>query len=51
MLGTTAGEEAYRNLWRNYFDSMAIKERTNPRCQRNLMPARYWKNLPEMQLR
>ncbi|MDR1043267.1 MAG: TIGR03915 family putative DNA repair protein [Clostridiales Family XIII bacterium] len=51
MLGDTAREEAYRSLWRNYFDTIAIKERTNPRCQRNLMPARYWENLPEMQLR
>jgi probable DNA metabolism protein len=50
-LGNTASEKAYRELWRNYFDTIAIKERTNPRCQRNLMPARYWENLPEMQLR
>jgi probable DNA metabolism protein len=50
-LVNTAREEAYRSLWRNYFDTMAIEERKNPRCQRNLMPARYWENLPEMQPR
>jgi probable DNA metabolism protein len=51
LFGNTAREDAYRGLWREYFDTMAIKERTNPRCQRNLMPARYWRHMPEMQLR
>jgi probable DNA metabolism protein len=51
LLSRTTGEEAYRTLWRGYFEAMAIKERTNPRCQRNLMPARYWRDLPEMQVR
>ncbi|MDR1496051.1 MAG: TIGR03915 family putative DNA repair protein [Clostridiales Family XIII bacterium] len=51
LLTNTASEEAYRNMWRGYFDTLAIRERTNPRCQRNLMPARYWRYLPEMQLR
>jgi probable DNA metabolism protein len=51
LFGNTAGEEAYRTMWRKYFDAIAIKERTNPRCQRNFMPARYWENLTEMQIR
>ncbi|MEG0156882.1 MAG: TIGR03915 family putative DNA repair protein [Anaerovoracaceae bacterium] len=42
-------EELYRTLWKNYFDTIAIKERTNPRCQKNFMPIRYWKHLTEMQ--
>jgi probable DNA metabolism protein len=50
LLRATQDEEAYRDLWRGYFDILAIKERTNPRCQRNLMPARYWENLTEMQV-
>ena len=41
-------EEEYRTLWRQYFDIMAIKERTNPKCQKNFMPTRYWKHLPEI---
>jgi probable DNA metabolism protein len=41
-------EDEVRKLWRGYFDAMAIRERTNPRCQRNLMPVRYWKHLTEM---
>lgn len=42
-------EIAYRRLWQEYFAGIAIKERTNPRCQKNFMPVRYWKNLTEMQ--
>jgi probable DNA metabolism protein len=41
-------EVMYATLWRKYFGTMAIRERTNPVCQRNLMPARYWKHLTEM---
>jgi probable DNA metabolism protein len=41
-------EKLYQKLWKTYFDNIAIKERTNPRCQRNFMPARYWKNLTEI---
>lgn len=41
-------ELSYQHLWQTYFDHITIKERTNPRCQRNFMPARYWKHLTEM---
>lgn len=44
----SADEEEYRRLWKTYFDNVAIKERKNPRCQKNFMPIRYWKNLTEM---
>ena len=44
-----ASEEEYRKLWRRYFEIMAIKERINPKCQKNFMPVRYWKNLTEIQ--
>jgi len=37
----------FQKLWKKYFDTIAIKERTNPRCQKNFMPVRYWKNLTE----
>jgi len=43
-------ENAYRRLWKNYFDNIAIKERTNPRCQKNFMPLRYWKHLTEVNM-
>ena len=41
-------ETDYQNLWRTYFDHIAIKERINPRCQKNNMPLRYWKHLTEV---
>ena len=41
-------ERSYQSLWRTYFDHIAIKERTNPRCQKNHMPVRYWKHLTEV---
>ena len=37
-----------RRQWRTYFESIAIKERTNKKCQRNFMPVRYWENLTEI---
>lgn len=47
----TAEEAQYRALWKRYFDTIAIKERVNPRCQKNFMPVRYWNNLTEMKSR
>ena len=47
-LHRTQTEKDYKALWRTYFDHIAIKERTNPRCQKNFMPVRYWKHLTEM---
>lgn len=44
----SAEEKEYRRLWKNYFDNISIKERTNPRCQKKFMPVRYWKNLTEV---
>ena len=48
MLGEAGCQEReIRDLWRLYFQTIAIRERTNPRCQKNFMPSRYWKNLTE----
>lgn len=41
-------EQDYRHLWKHYFENISIKERINPRCQKNFMPVRYWKHLTEM---
>ena len=46
----TDDEGDYQKLWKKYFDTIAIRERMNPKCQKNLMPVRYWKNLPEMRV-
>lgn len=48
LLSYTSSEMEYQKLWKMYFDTIAIKERINPRCQKNFMPVRYWKNLPEI---
>jgi probable DNA metabolism protein len=45
---TDANEAVYANLWRRYFASIAIRERTNRKLQRQLMPSRYWSYLTEM---
>lgn len=49
MSQLTGAEKHWQSLWQEYFDTIAIKERTNPRCQKNFMPVRYWKNLTEFQ--
>ncbi len=46
--GFETGEKRYQDLWRTYFENIAIKERINPRCQKRCMPVRYWKNLTEI---
>ena len=44
-----ADEKYFQQLWKNYFKSISIKERTNPRLHRQLLPKRFWKFLPEKQ--
>jgi probable DNA metabolism protein len=45
------GEEFYQKLWRSYFTHINIKERKNLRLQRQHMPRRFWKYLPETSMR
>lgn len=40
-------EILYQQLWRQYFEVIAIPERTNPDLQRKCMPRRYWAYLIE----
>lgn len=40
-------EAMFQELWQGYFKHIAIKERLNPKCQRNFMPKKYWKFLVE----
>jgi probable DNA metabolism protein len=44
---TDGDEQAFRELWRLFYDTIAIKERYNPRCRMSHMPKRYWKNMTE----
>lgn len=38
----------YENLWKQYFKSVNIEERKNPRLQKRMMPTRYWNNIVEV---
>lgn len=37
-------------LWQDYYKSIAIKERENPKLMKQCLPVRYWKHLPERQV-
>jgi len=40
-------ELAFQQLWKDYFKSISIKERLNPKLHRQNMPKRFWKFLTE----
>ena len=40
-------EIKYQELWKLFFNTIAIRERSNPRCQMQFMPKKYWKDLIE----
>lgn len=40
-------EKLFQDLWKTFFNTIAIKERTNPRLQMQYMPKKYWKDLVE----
>ncbi len=42
-------EVAYRRLWRRFYDTIAIRERENPRLRMTHMPKRYWAHMTELQ--
>ena len=44
-----AQEASYRLLWKRFYDTIAIKERENPRCRMTNMPKRYWNTMTEFQ--
>jgi probable DNA metabolism protein len=46
---TAEDEKLFQQLWKSYFKSISIKERTNPRLHRQYLPKRFWKYLPEKQ--
>lgn len=41
-------EYFYQRLWKEYFKTIAIESRLNPRLQRQFLPQRYWKYLVEV---
>ena len=40
-------EKLYQKMWKEYTCSLTIKERLNPKLQRQHMPRRFWKYMPE----
>jgi len=42
-------EAGYRLLWKRFYDTVAIRERSNPKCRRTQMPMRYWNTMTEFQ--
>jgi len=42
-------EILFQQLWKQYFKSIAVRERINPKLQRQFMPVRFWKYLTEKQ--
>jgi len=47
-LGPDRSDEDAQALWRGYFQAIENPARRNPGLQKRLMPARYWKHLPEL---
>jgi probable DNA metabolism protein len=47
---THPDEDKYQEMWKAYFKQIAIRERTNLKCQQNFMPKRFWKYLTEKKL-
>ena len=41
-------EERYQLLWKQFYDTVAIEGRDNPRCRMTHMPKRYWENMLEV---
>lgn len=41
-------ELKYQELWKAFFNTIAIKERTNKKLQMQFMPKKYWKDLTEI---
>lgn len=40
-------DDPFVELWKGFFENIGIKERKNPRCQRNMLPLWYRKHMPE----
>ena len=45
---TSVRETSVQHLWKRFYQSIAIRERINPRLQQQLMPKKYWKHMLEM---
>ena len=48
-LDLSSDEIFFEKLWKEFFNTIAIKARKNLKCQMNFMPKKYWKNIIEME--
>lgn len=48
-LELSSEEEQFEDLWKNFFETIGIKERKNLKVQRNFMPKKYWNYILEME--
>lgn len=46
-LSVSSNELIYQEMWRTYFDNIAIEARKNPKLHRQMMPKKYWNFLTE----
>ena len=42
-------ESFYRKLWKEYYNTIAVEGRYNPKCRMGHMPKRYWADMTEFQ--
>lgn len=49
FISNYCSEDKFEELWQNFYDSVNIKERENPKLRNRYMPKRYHKNLTEIQ--
>lgn len=47
----TDDEKLFQTMWYRYCNALTIKERINPKLQRQNMPRRFWQHLPEMHVK
>ena len=38
----------FEKWWKQFYETIGIRERENPRCRMSMMPKMYWSNMPEM---
>lgn len=41
-------EKQYRAMWKQFYHTIAIEARYNPKCRMTHMPKRFWQNMTEM---
>ena len=44
----SAEEQAYQTMWKQFYQTISISARENPRCRQTHCPKRYWVNMTEL---